>query len=209
MIRLTFAVFACALTLNGCHPAEPEVIIEYVEKRPTLEERNQMAQNTCEAQYSAEHQNYLAAIESVIAKSSATPSIRRAPLDAFRAEINAAYNAFVSRCKTHTNCLEYHGYNEAACYMSASGRDQAEQRFAALAEELREIERDYDVKIARSRRSKDTNVTVETNVSQSNEQNTDAQTGDRIEDQDVAIVCGNAQGLLKKRCRDQCRSNGC
>ncbi|MCK5750647.1 MAG: hypothetical protein KAH44_30790, partial [Oricola sp.] len=66
--------------------------------------RQDAAHETCEARYEAGRQNYLAAIETII-DSRGYPDATRAPLDAFRAEVNAAYNTVVQRCKTHTHCL--------------------------------------------------------------------------------------------------------
>ncbi|MEZ5893627.1 MAG: hypothetical protein R3C58_10880 [Parvularculaceae bacterium] len=166
--------------------------------------RLKVAAETCEAQYSADKQNYLAAVESRIAEIG-QPDASRAPLDAFRAEINAAYNAVVQRCKTHMNCLEVQRYDEAKCYIAASDRKDAERRFADLAADLRRIEKDAQRK---RKPQPPANVTVTTNVEQTNEQTTDAQTGPRIEDQDVLVLCGDARNLLKEPCRKAC-DRGC
>ena len=174
--------------------------------RPTIEDRTKIASSTCEAQYSKDRQNYLAAIESVIAKHNGTPSVGSAPLDRFRAEINGAYNAVVTRCKTHTHCLEVHGYEEAKCYMAASDRKDAERRFADISERLRELE----LQRARKKKKKPgTSVKVETTVIQSTKQKQSVDTGDDIEDQDVLILCGQAGNLLKKRCRQPCDPGKC
>ena len=183
-------------------PALPELA--------TIEQRKAIAAATCESQYASERQNYLSAVQTVIADLKARPDMSNAPLERFRAEVNAAYNAMVSRCKTHTNCLEVQGYNEAACYISASDRKDAERRFSDLSERLRQIERDYDKKIARAKKKKSgTRVTVTTNVKQSNDQAQDTHVGDEIEDQDVLVMCADPRNLLKRQCRALCQPGKC
>ncbi len=103
------------------------------------------------------------------------------------------------------NCLEFQNYEEAKCYMSAGDRKEAERRFADLAEDLRRIEQR---KTARSTAKPKPSVTVNNNnvVTQKNDQSqsNEAQTGPRIEDQDVLVMCGDARNLLKERCRRPC-----
>ena len=138
------------------------------------------------------------------------PDMAKAPLDSFRAEVNAAYNTVVMRCKTHTHCLEVKFYDEAACYMAASDRKDAERRFADLSARLREIERTFDTQHVRAKKPGpitkvhvDTTVTQRNDQSQTNDQTNDMQVGDDIADQDVLIMCGDAKNLLKRQCREQ------
>ena len=92
--------------------------------------------------------------------------------------------------------------------MAAKDRKDAERSFADLSKELRRIEKQMSVLTAAASRS--TSVNVTTRVDQTNKQEqkqkqkTDAQTGDRIEDQDVLAICGNARDLLKSECRRPC-----
>ncbi len=143
-------------------------------------------------------------METAIAAGRGNPEGSLAPLDAFRAEINAAYNAVVMRCKTHMHCLEAHGYDEAKCYMAATARKDAERRFADLAEDLRLIE--TRKKAAALRRPPSVTVTTTNNIDQDVDQNqsNESQTGNRIEDQDILQVCGDARNLLSARCRKPC-----
>ncbi len=173
-------------------------------QQPTLEERKKVAAETCEVQFEYNRQNYLSAVQSIISKSAALPIMASIPLDGFRAEINASYNTVVARCKTHTNCLEVKLYDEASCYMAASDRKDAERRFSDLAERLREIERNFNMKVAGHKRKKPvTKVNVQTTITQTNDQRqtNDVQVGDDIADQDILILCGNAANLLDRRCR--------
>ncbi|NOX84156.1 MAG: hypothetical protein GXP06_14460 [Alphaproteobacteria bacterium] len=175
-------------------------------QQPTLEERKKVAAETCEVQFEYDRQNYLSAVQSIISKSAPFPIMAGIPLDGFRAEINASYNTVVARCKTHTNCLEVKLYDEASCYMAASDRKDAERRFSDLAERLREIERNFNMKVAGHKRKKPvTKVNVQTTVTQTNDQRqtNDVQVGDDIADQDILILCGNAANLLDRRCREQ------
>ena len=103
---------------------------------------NKNAQATCEAQYEDKKQNYLSAIQQHIASKGPSGMEGRVPLDQFRAEINAAYNMVVSRCKTHVRCLEANGYDESRCYISAYDRKDAERAFSDLAIKLRELAND-------------------------------------------------------------------
>ena len=166
-------------------------------------ERKSIAAETCEAQYQKGRQNYLAAVESRIGDVGA-PNAAAAPLDSFRAEITAAYNAVVMRCKTHMHCLEAQHYDEAKCYMAASDRKDAERRFSDLAEDLRRIEKK---KRGKGGKAKSPPVTVTTTVNQGavQTQSNTARTGDTVEDQDVLILCGDAKNLLNSRCRTPCR----
>ncbi len=172
-----------------------------------VDTRRAIAAETCEAQYTPEKQNYLSAVETAIARGRANPDASKAPLDAFRAEINAAYNAVVQRCKTHMHCLEVQRYDEARCYMAASDRKDAERRFSDLAEDLRRIDNDRR-RYAKGKGKHKPSVIVnnKNTMTQNNDQRqeNDAQTGDRIEDQDVLAMCGNVQGLLKSQCRRAC-----
>ena len=64
----------------------------------SIDARKEVADATCEAQYSGSKQNYLSAIQTVIAANNGAPSGNNVPLDRFRAEVNAAYNTVVARC---------------------------------------------------------------------------------------------------------------
>ncbi|MEO1251014.1 MAG: hypothetical protein AAFW81_01555 [Pseudomonadota bacterium] len=198
-----------ALLITGC---THDVAVQHQFPAPVradVGQREQVAKTTCEAQYKADHQNFLSAIQNVIAKNGQHPDLKLAPLDQFRAEINAAYNAVVMRCKTHTHCLEVHGYEEAKCYMAASDRKDAERRFSDLSERLREIAGEAEAEIAKAKKKKGTRVTVQTTVKQSNKQKNKTHVGDNIEDQDVLILCGDADKLLDRRCRKPCKDKGC
>ena len=181
----------------------------------TIDERTKIAGSTCEAQYKKDRQNYLSAVQAIIASGRVLPNATNAPLDRFRAEVNAAYNAVVMRCKTHMHCLEFQGYNEAACYMAASDRKDAERRFSDLAEDLRRIEREHSVHKAHHKKKHgkghggkpSVNVTVTQKNDQS--QTNDNHNGDRVEDQDVLVLCGDAKNLLDRRCRPQCGQSNC
>lgn len=176
--------------------------------------RKSVAETTCEAQYQAGKQNYLAAIETIIA-SVGVPDAPMAPLDAFRSEINAAYNTVVQQCKTHMHCLESHGYNEAKCYMSASDRKDAERRFSDLSVELRIIQNQMNMFAGAIINSPSVSVTTSVNNANKQQQGqkqkqkskakADAHNGHEI-DQDVLAICGNADGLLDRRCRGRCPS---
>ncbi|MFC2952817.1 hypothetical protein ACFOOP_12840 [Marinicaulis aureus] len=169
--------------------------------------RRDIAAETCEAQYTAGKQNYLSAVQGAIAAGASNPDASKAPLDAFRAEINAAYNAVVQRCKTHMHCLEVQRYDEAKCYMAASDRKDAERRFSDLAEDLRRIESKPRSDHGHKAKSKPAVIVNNKNtMTQNNDQRqkNDAQTGDRIEDQDVLKVCGDVKGLLQSQCRRPC-----
>ena len=97
MKRITLSGLALTLAATGCASNFDDYRI-----------RESVADTTCETQYQQGRQNYLAAIETIIEVRGA-PNAAAAPLDAFRAEINAAYNTVVQRCKTHTHCLESRG----------------------------------------------------------------------------------------------------
>lgn len=137
---------------------------------------NVNAQATCEAQYGSKKQNYLSAIQSHIAVNGPGAMAGRIPLDGFRAEINAAYNMVVSRCKTHIRCLEAHGYDESRCYISAYDRKDAERAFSDLAIRLRDLAQRQTAANAKAakkgagKKKQSTNVTVETTVMQVTEQ---------------------------------------
>lgn len=171
-----------------------------------FDQRVQVAKETCEAQYERDKQNYLAAVEARIA-AGGKPDATKAPLDAFRAEINAAYNNVVQRCKTHMHCLEVQRYDEGSCYMAASDRKDAERRFSDLAEDLRGIENRKKKPGHGKKRSPVTinnNNNIEQNATQT--QSNDSKTGDKKVDQDILMLCGDARGLLDRRCRKPCRT---
>lgn len=213
MKKIICAAASTIIALTGCvhdgkklpvhtHPLDPQQV--------SFDERTKIAKNTCEAQYEKGKQNYLSAIQAAIKAENATPKPSPAPLDRFRAEINASYNTVVMRCKTHMNCLEVQMYDEARCYMSAVDRREAERQFSDLSQRLRQIERDFDKKQARHKAKKPgMRVNVETNVTQSNDQTTDTHIGDDIEDQDVLVLCGHAGNLLKRKCRQGCAKGRC
>lgn len=181
----------------------------------TIEQRTKVAGSTCEAQYKKDKQNYLSAVQAVIASGRALPNATNAPLDRFRAEVNAAYNAVVMRCKTHMHCLEFQGYNEAACYMAAGDRKDAERRFSDLAEDLRRIERDHDIRKAHHKKKRfkghggEPNVNVTVTQKNDQSQTNENHNGDRVEDQDVLVLCGDTKNLLDRRCRPQCGQANC
>lgn len=178
-----------------------------------VDERRTIAAETCEAQYKKGRQNYLAAVETRIGATGA-PDATKAPLDAFRAEINAAYNAVVQRCKTHMHCLEVQNYDEAKCYMAASDRKDAERRFSDLAEDLRRLERRKKHHGGGKKKKAAPSVSVTNSYSpsvsqtQSQTQNNAANAEARIEDTDILAVCGDAKNLLTAQCRRACK-NGC
>ncbi len=172
--------------------------------------RKDAAHETCEARYEEGRQNYLAAIETII-EDVGVPDAPQAPLDAFRAEVNAAYNSVVQRCKTHTHCLEANHYNEAKCYMAATDRTNAENRFASLSVELRIIQNQMNMFAGAVINSPSVSVTTSVNNTNKQKQGqkqkqkakADAHNGHDI-DQDVLAICGNADGLLDRRCRGRC-----
>ncbi|MHA7870797.1 MAG: hypothetical protein ACX939_00450 [Hyphococcus sp.] len=216
-------VSIAALLASGC--ADMKTASVYKRKsrgyvQPTLYQRADSAANTCEAQYAGQRQNYLSAVQTVLSRNAAGPNPNFAPLERFREEINASYNSVVMRCKTHVNCLEIKFYDEAACYMAATDYKDAERRFEDLSQRLREIERNFDVDMARQRRLQRRRPDVNLNVYQYNDQyqsNTQRQwqrqdnhTGDIIEDQDVLVLCGEAGSALDQRCgRRPCDSARC
>jgi hypothetical protein len=205
-------IAAGATIVSGCADMKTKSVQKrsyYGLTQPSIYERTDVAANTCDAQYIKGKQNYLSAVQSVIASGHALPNAATAPLDRFRAEVNAAYNAVVMRCKTHMHCLEAQHYNEALCYMAASDRKDAERRFSDLSEDLRRLERDYDAKKAHAKNTKRGKPNVNVTVNQSNDQSqtsdqsqtNDNHNGNRIEDQDVLVLCGDAKNLLDHRCR--------
>ncbi|MEM8772829.1 MAG: hypothetical protein AAGD92_14375 [Pseudomonadota bacterium] len=212
-----FAIGLSALIAAGCAHEVQKESWRGGPERASIGNRNGIAQTTCEAQYKADHQNYLSAIQFHISQSNQNLNLDNAPLDRFRAEVNAAYNTVVARCKTHTHCLEVQRYNEAKCYIAAYDRKDAERRFADLSIKLREIERQFDAAALIADADNGTSVTVNTTVkqhnkqkaSQKNKQNTNVKVGDDIADQDVLVLCGNAGNLLHKDCRKQCGNKGC
>lgn len=137
---------------------------------------NANAQATCEAQYANKKQNFLSAIQNHIANKGPGAMAGRVPLDGFRAEINAAYNMVVSRCKTHIRCLEAHGYDESRCYIAAYDRKDAERAFSDLAVRLRDLAQKQAAANAKAatkgagKKKQSTNVTVETTIKQVTEQ---------------------------------------
>ncbi len=206
----TFILSIAALSATACsHKVAVDDIVVRNQRiggpqHPTLEDRKKVAAETCEVQFEYDRQNYLSAVQSIISKTAAYPDITGVSLERFRAEINASYNAVVMRCKTHTHCLEVKLYDEAGCYMAASDRKDAERRFSDLAERLRDIERNYDKKLAgHKQKHPAAKVNVQTTVSQTNDQRqtNDVQVGDDIADQDILILCGDAANLLDRRCR--------
>ena len=207
----TFAFFiAIAFILAGCADVKTKSVYKRSARgmsQPTIAQRTGVAAATCEAQYAGDRQNYLSAIQTLLAQGFSLPDATKAPLETFRAEVNAAYNTVVMRCKTHINCLEVKFYDEAACYMSATDLKDAERRFADLSERLREIERRSEADIARAKK-RGPDITLnqknEQNQSSDQSQTTDTHNGDVIEDMDVLKICGSAEGLLKRPCRQPC-----
>lgn len=192
-------IAATAIAATGC--AHDVNVTKTTLGSPTyasINQRTNVAANTCDAQYKKDRQNYLSAVQAVIASGQALP--------------NAAYNAVVMRCKTHMHCLEFQGYDEAKCYMAASDRKDAERRFSDLSEDLRRIEREHGGRKHHAKKKKHGKPNVNVTVTQSNDQgqrNDQSQTndnhnGDRVEDQDVLVLCGDARNLLDRRCRDRC-----
>ena len=204
-----------ALIASGCQHTDKSGPIVVYPPSQSLADRQSVAAQTCEAQYQRDRQNYLSAVQTVIASGRALPNASNAPLDRFRAEVNAAYNTVVMRCKTHMHCLETHNYNEAACYMSTTDRKDAERRFADLSKDLRRIEREYAYKKPKGKYKKkkkccggDVNVTVKQTQNNDQRQTNDNRNGDVVEDQDVLILCGDAKNLLDRRCRPRCEDCG-
>ena len=206
-------IAATASALTGCtHDVNVTKTTTGVPAYTSIDGRKSVAANTCDAQYKKGRQNYLSAVQSIIASGRALPNATNAPLDQFRAEVNAAYNTVVMRCKTHMHCLEFQRYNEAACYMSASDRKDAERRFADLSEDLRRIEREGKAHKHHAKKKKSGKPSVNVTVTQSNDQSqtndNDNHNGNRIEDQDVLVLCGDARNLLDQRCRQRCNNCG-
>lgn len=207
-MKTHFAILAAAATASACTPrvaVDPITILNTpASNTVAYADRKSVAAETCEAQYQEGRQNYLAAIETVIEDVGA-PNAAAAPLDAFRAEINAAYNTVVMRCKTHMHCLEVQNYDEAKCYMSASDRKDAERRFSDLAEDLRRIDQKKYGKKPQPKSAPPVTVTTTVNQGAVQTQSNTARTGDTIEDQDVLVMCGDAKNLLNPRCLQPCR----
>ncbi|MEM9619115.1 MAG: hypothetical protein AAF936_14255 [Pseudomonadota bacterium] len=213
MRKYLVTIAATAITATGCtHDVNVTKTTLGVPTYASINQRTNVAANTCDAQYKKDRQNYLSAVQAVIASGQALPNAANAPLDRFRAEVNAAYNAVVMRCKTHMHCLEFQGYDEAKCYMAASDRKDAERRFSDLSEDLRRIEREHGARKHHAKKKKHGKPNVNVTVTQSNDQdqrNDQSQTNDnhnggRVEDQDVLVLCGDARNLLDRRCRDRC-----
>ncbi|MEO1240508.1 MAG: hypothetical protein AAFX54_01245 [Pseudomonadota bacterium] len=213
MRKCLVMIAATAVSLAGC-THDVNVTKKTVGGSPyaSIDQRTNVAANTCDAQYKKERQNYLSAVQAVIASGKALPNAASAPLDRFRAEVNAAYNAVVMRCKTHMHCLEFQRYNEAKCYMAAGDRKDAERRFSDLSEDLRRIEREHGAHKRHAKKKKHGKPNVNVTVTQRNDQgqrndqsqSNDNHNGDRVEDQDVLVLCGDARNLLDRRCRDRC-----
>ena len=182
--------------------------------------RISVADQTCESQADMQKESYLSAIQDLMRQkgeaSAANRAASRAPLDRFRAEVKSAHRTVVMRCKTHMQCLEANNYQEAACYISAYDRKDAERRFADLAYDLRNLEREISVAWARSQR-RGANIRIEQSVDQTNRQdqtNTNTnennqRVGDNIEDQDILQICGGRRGMLNPRCIRQCDDRRC
>ncbi|PQA85619.1 hypothetical protein [Hyphococcus luteus] len=208
MQKIILALTASALAAACTHQvAVDDITVTNRTIVPSAEfdQRVQVAEETCEAQYEGDKQNYLAAVETRIA-AKGEPDATKAPLDAFRAEINAAYNNVVQRCKTHMHCLEVQRYDEGKCYMAASDRKDAERRFSDLAETLRRIEnRKKKSRHGKKRPPVTINNNIEQDTTQTQTQSNESKTGDKKVDQDILMLCGNARGLLDRRCRKPCR----
>ncbi len=200
-----------ALLIASCeHYVTADVTVNEDDAAPTAisYNRSDIARETCEAQYQPDRQNYLSAAQTILSKSTISGG-GGAPLERFRAEVNAAYNSVVMRCKTHMHCLEVNRYNEAACYMSASDRKDAERRFSDLSERLRELESERDARIADSKKpAPSARASVKNSITQSNDQSQD-QKNDQDQTSDAHIghdieslaVCDNAENLLQRKCR--------
>ncbi len=205
---------AIALAVTGCANAPQHY-------PQNFNPRAQIAHETCESQADIQKAEYLAAVEDLLSTAAPpAPGIAAvaAPLERFRAEINSAHRTVVMRCKTHMQCLEIRGYDEAKCYMAASDRKDAERRFADLSYQLRDLER--EIELAAMASSSDININ--TNISQhnknknknnqKNETDVDQDVGDEIEIDDVDVlmkVCSSEEGLLDSRCiRFRCENYG-
>ena len=195
IVRSVFLLTA-AIAVTGCTHS-----VDFVDNTPPYnpaalaQPSNTNARSTCQAQYGEYKQNYLSAIQTHIAANGPGPMANRVPLDAFRAEINAAYNLVVARCKTHMKCLEAHGYDEAKCYIAAYDRKDAERAFADLALRLRELTQQN---AAAAAQPVPNNVTVTTTVKQKSKQETHTDQ-EQKNDQDVRIkgCCkGKKKGIL-------------
>ena len=221
-------IAALAMALAGCADIQTTSVYSRYSRgmtQPTIDQRVDVAAKTCDSKYEAKKQNFLSAAQTKLASSPIPLNPNRAPLERFRAEVDAAYNNVVSRCKAHINCLEVKFYDEAACYMSANDYNNAERDFKELAIRLREIERDYDAEVQRLKAKKKCNncnkpapnitvspyIDVHPSQSQSNDQENNQQVGDNtdVEDMDVLVLCGDASKLLRKPCRQPCGRERC
>lgn len=212
-MKLSFLIIAGLLAVAGCtHRADVIVRDGDAPPQQLSQNRNQVAAATCDAQAAPDRSNYLSAVQNLTSQASqsgADTAAARASLDQFREEVNAAYLNVVMRCKTHMHCLEVNSYNEARCYMAATDRKDAERGFGDLAYQLRDLEREVrlaDIDARARSKAKPPKVTVETNVTQSVEQ--EQRVGDDIEDQDVLVVCG-VKKLLARECRERCTTGSC
>lgn len=207
-----------ALAASGCMHTAPKDPLPF----PTIGAaedpytRADVADRTCEATAAPERDRYLSAIQRLLSdqgtQGAAMSVASRASVEHFRDEVNGAYFTVVARCKTHMQCLEANQYNEPSCYMAAGDRKDAERRFADLSYDLRDLERETElarIEADKAKRKPGTRVNVQTNVESNQKTNVTQSTGDYIEDQDVAVFCGNPGNLIKKRCRDRCPDNRC
>jgi len=209
-------IIAAAATTNCTHRVD---LTTYDASRSSVgdSDRINVANNTCDAQ-TDQKSGYLSAIQNLIANQgnaqAAVSASTRASLDSFREEVEAAYRNVVMRCKTHMQCLEVNGYNEARCYMAASDRKDAEREFGNLSYQLRDLQREVRLaeisaaKAAAKANKPGPSVTVETTVTQTNKQDQTTKVGDDIADQDVLVMCDTKE-LLKPECRKKCNESAC
>lgn len=211
-MKFRFLVIATFLGVAACtHKADVTVYDVSQSSALASPDRHKVAMETCDAVASDGLGEYLSAIQNLMgtaSQSAADGAALDAPLDAFRDEVNVAYRNVVMRCKTHMQCLEVNAYNEARCYMAAADRKDAERSFSDLSYQLRDLEREIklaEIDAKKRAATKPPKVTVETNVTQSVEQ--EQRVGDDVEDQDVLVACGMKR-LLARDCRRQCSGGG-
>ncbi|GAB4524709.1 MAG: hypothetical protein Kow00133_13030 [Amphiplicatus sp.] len=215
-IKLT-SIILSSFILTACtikHQADIRAYDGDPPLKANIDERINVAAQTCETQNAAESRTYLSAVQDLVAQAGhggAANAAMRASLDQFREEIIAAHRTVVMRCKTHMQCLEANRYVESKCYMAAADRKDAEREFRLLAYELRDLEREVKLaeidskKTAAKAKKKPPKITVETNVTQTNNQQQDVQVGDDVADKDVLVATCGIDQLLSRECREQCR----
>lgn len=205
------SVLTLCLFIAGCtHQVDVTKRTIENDRSALYEASTQNAQSTCQAQYADEKQNFLSAIQTHIADAGPGAMANRVPLDRFRAEINAAYNVAVARCKTHIRCLEANGYDEARCYISAYDRKDAEREFSRLAIKLRELSNELDKAEAAANAGAGQpaalpNITIKTDVDQRNDQKSDQTNHQK---QKVKVCCKD-ETCCKRHKHRCCKKKAC